>query len=217
MICTYFRLLKGPARTLVALLAFGSLAGVANAINMPYVLDNSTATLSDVNPQSDFYKVDFPNSESGAGSKIFDYIVGVDAKLGEFVQLTWAGNPKPFLTGVGLKAGGAGSGGKKGKKGGKGGKKENGSVAGGLFAMVWDVNDLSAFNTDSRYDAVRIYQDGIIHKNDDSNYLGISHITVSGEPGEAHVNVPDSGSAFAMLGVGIGILFVLRRTMKGAN
>ncbi|MBD5779183.1 VPDSG-CTERM sorting domain-containing protein [Pelagicoccus sp. NFK12] len=162
---------------------------------MPFVLDNSTATLSDVNPQSDFYKLDAPSSESGSGAGIFDFLFGVDNQLGEFVQLTWAGNPKPFLTGIGLKAG------------------SSGSAAGGLFAMLWDASDLQLFNNSSSYDAIRIYQDGIVHKRN-GQFLGISHVTVDGEPGQADVKVPDSGSAFAMLGVGIAIILVLRRRMK---
>lgn len=184
---------------------------------MPYVLNSSSATLSDVNPQSAFYKLDTPSSESGTGAGIFDFLIGVDRELGRFAQLTWAGNPKPFLTGVGLKAGGGGAAGqdkkvKKDKKGSKG----NGSAADGLFAMYWGASDLKLFNDSSRYDALRIYQDGIVHKKSSNHFFEISHVTVEGEPGRRTVGVPDSGSAFALLGVGLAILFVLRRSMKEA-
>ncbi len=208
MMCTCFRSLKSTARSLLALLTLGSLVGVANAVNMPFVLDSSTATLSNVNPQGDFYEFEGASSESGSGSGILDSLVGVDEGLGEYLQLTWAGNPKPFLTAVGLKAGGSDSEEKKGKK------REKGAAANGLFTMLWDEGDLQLFNDSSDYDAIRIYQNGIVHKKHADHYLDIAHVAVDGWAGEEKVNVPDSGSAFAFLGIGVAILLVLKRTMK---
>lgn len=194
MNCTSFCSFR--VRAWLALAAFASLASIANAISMAFVLDNATATLDDVNPQSDFYKLDEPSTESGSATGLFDFFIGVDDNLREYVQLTWAGNPKPFLTSVGLKAGG------------------RGSAAGGLFAMLWDASDLLAFNNSSSYDALRIYQDGIVHKNNANNYLGISHITVDGEPGDDYLKVPDSGSALALLAMGLAGIFYLKRRMR---
>ncbi|MDQ8185330.1 hypothetical protein [Pelagicoccus sp. SDUM812002] len=106
------------------------------------------------------------------------------------MQLTWSENPKPFLTSVGSKAGG---------------KK---SAVDGLFSMIWDASDLELFNESSNYDAIIIYQDGIVHKKHSDNYLGISHITVDGRAGDLDVKVPDYGSALVLLDIGLaGVLF----------
>lgn len=176
--------------SLIALTAVFS----ANALSM-YVLDASSATIDGSNPQSTFYKVTPPASESGTAASIFSYAFGTIASgAGDkhYVDITWGANPQPFMTGAAI-------------------KQANGNASfGGVSALIWDLADFSIFNASSGvYDTIRLIQDGIFKKNKSDDLLpGISHATLDGRPGTTIV--PDSGTTIALLGAALLALVSFR-------
>lgn len=177
-----------------AVLALCSLCVSASAIHMPFVLTADDGTLISGNPQSPFYQIDAPSSESGAAAGLFDYVFDSDAG-GDFVLLSWGANAKPIITGAALKAG------------------SKNSTLGGLNAIVWDLFDFAAFNSSATYDAIKLYQDGIEHKSN-GQFLGISHATLSGSEAEPDVRIPDTGSTFALLGFAIALAAFFKTRIK---
>lgn len=168
-----------------------------SALAIPYNLATADATLVSGNTVSTFYEVSGSGVETPGTTAInlFSGTTGGDEDLGFWVNISFGGNPQPFLTSAFLKASNQ--------------------------YLWWDAADLAGFNAGT-FDSIILWNNalsGINHytggKNPQLKYHGTSHAGVNGTLGEVvidpHGSVPDASSTVALLGLGMIGLFVASR------
>jgi hypothetical protein len=166
------------------------LAWTANAVQ--FTLYDTTATIVGGNIVPSFYNVTPPATTGvGTAGSLYTATYGGSSTTGFFVDISFNGNPQPFLTDAILKAADS--------------------------YLEWDSTDLAAFNSGT-YSGIILYNgnsggslpdpNGIVNSPGNA-YQGTSHAGLDGRLGVAPV--PDGGLTITMLGMAMGGLAWMRR------